>query len=173
MQICWDNLEQLKYSPHKGVWYQGTSSFIYKDACKNCGEPFLAQKVADSKFCSISCGLQARKHLPANFQGRKTTDYNPVRNRELKQQYKKQWIEIFNQHRKMACEKCGEDRFACLDFHHQNSDTKDFNLSRYLSYKPSPQHVDRMLSEVDKCAVLCANCHRVEHEEIFLSRSIH
>ena len=57
------------------------------------------------------------------------------------------------------CERCGYDKcFAALDFHHLVPGEKDFSLSRGSSLS-----FDKLKLEVDKCILLCANCHREEH----------
>jgi len=58
MKICWDNLEKLEYKHNRGDWQDKkwkVSFYIYKDSCKNCGEPFLSQKGNKGKFCNKSC----------------------------------------------------------------------------------------------------------------------
>ena len=58
MKICWDNLEKLEYRPDRGEWqdkkYQAVF-YVYKDACKNCNEGFLAQKRSPGNFCNKHC----------------------------------------------------------------------------------------------------------------------
>jgi hypothetical protein len=61
----------------------------------------------------------------------------------------------------LSCIKCGENHPACIEFHHHNGRRKgkDYpvtNLSTHGSKK-------RILEEVKKCDVLCANCHSKEH----------
>lgn len=52
---------------------------------------------------------------------------------------------------------------AIFDFHHTNPDEKDFNIAAYLrNYSKIP---DRIYKEVEKCILLCSNCHRLEHSE--------
>lgn len=60
----------------------------------------------------------------------------------------------------LACTECGENHPACLDFHHVDPSTKDKAVSHMLAKKYSKK---RILSEVEKCIVLCANCHRKHH----------
>jgi len=46
-----------------------------------------------------------------------------------------------------------------MDFHHRDPAEKAFNLSKARN-KP----IDKIIEEVAKCDILCANCHReVEH----------
>lgn len=55
MKICWDNLENLRYSQRTGKWYRKTETFIYKDECKICKEPFLIEHRKQGNFCSSEC----------------------------------------------------------------------------------------------------------------------
>ena len=58
------------------------------------------------------------------------------------------------------CEKCGFDKhLAALHYHHLDSSTKKFRLSDVTS-KFSIKEVQE---ELDKCILLCANCHTLIH----------
>lgn len=59
------------------------------------------------------------------------------------------------------CSKCGYDKnIAALDFHHLNPKEKSFQLdARHLSNT----HMEKIMEEVKKCVLLCANCHREIH----------
>lgn len=59
-----------------------------------------------------------------------------------------------------ACEHCGETAPECLHFHHVDPATKKFNLSNAASGGRSRHAI---LAELDKCIVLCANCHFKHH----------
>ena len=57
------------------------------------------------------------------------------------------------------CSKCGYDKcIAALEFHHLDPNEKDKD---YTNYKGS--FSDKLKTELDKCVLLCANCHREEH----------
>jgi len=57
-----------------------------------------------------------------------------------------------------GCEVCGEVHPAVLDFHHRDPSQKEFSLANMVG-----RTWESMLAEVDKCSVLCANCHRKLH----------
>lgn len=57
------------------------------------------------------------------------------------------------------CEKCGEDDFWLLTFHHSDPDEKSFNLASMWGQI----EWNSMVSEIEKCVLLCLNCHRLEH----------
>jgi hypothetical protein len=57
------------------------------------------------------------------------------------------------------CSECGYNKCPeALDFHHVNPEDKDFALSGRLS-----KSWDVIELELQKCKLLCANCHREEH----------
>jgi len=55
------------------------------------------------------------------------------------------------------CEACGEKNPILLEFHHR--DKKEFNISFGINQQVS---IKRLSAEIQKCQVLCANCHRLE-----------
>lgn len=58
------------------------------------------------------------------------------------------------------CAKCGYDTNTnALEFHHVDTKTKEFNISKYALGKPWAE----IKIELDKCILLCANCHREVH----------
>ena len=61
-----------------------------------------------------------------------------------------------------SCQRCGYNRcIDALEFHHSNSSGKDFSISE-KGYTRSWTVVKR---ELDKCLLLCANCHREVHAQ--------
>lgn len=61
------------------------------------------------------------------------------------------------------CEICGYSKcIEALEFHHLDPKQKDFSISN-TGGTPS---FEKMKEEVDKCQLLCANCHREEHARL-------
>ena len=59
-----------------------------------------------------------------------------------------------------ACKVCGYNRcISALSFHHLNPSEKDFNISANNGCKSW----DKMKKELDKCVLLCSNCHSEVH----------
>lgn len=59
------------------------------------------------------------------------------------------------------CEICGYDKcMDALDFHHLSPKEKDFNISG------GTKSFESIKSELDKCILVCANCHREIHAGI-------
>lgn len=57
-----------------------------------------------------------------------------------------------------CCAKCGEKRFYLLDFHHLDPNAKDYTISHNSRIK-----FENLMKEIDKCILLCSNCHREFH----------
>lgn len=62
-----------------------------------------------------------------------------------------------------SCEKCGYNKnIGCLDFHHPNND-KIFNLGDIGKNLTLEKLTTNIIDEINKCEVLCRNCHQLEH----------
>lgn len=73
-------------------------------------------------------------------------------------------IAWFIEYRKdLKCVKCGENHPACLEFHHNDPNKKEYNVSKIVN---STYSIKTILKEIKKCTVLCSNCHRKEHFKI-------
>jgi hypothetical protein len=81
-------------------------------------------------------------------------------------------VTLYRQRRKQKCleykgskcQKCGYSKcVAALQFHHRDPSKKNFGLS----HKGIPQSWEKTKKELDKCDVLCANCHfEIHHPQI-------
>jgi hypothetical protein len=58
------------------------------------------------------------------------------------------------------CQKCGYNKYVgALEFHHRDPSQKNFNISATKLRKFD----NKTIGELDKCDILCANCHREAH----------
>lgn len=57
------------------------------------------------------------------------------------------------------CCSCGERDPVCLDLHHLDPNEKDINISDAVT----SWSWSRLLTEIEKCVVICSNCHRKVH----------
>lgn len=61
------------------------------------------------------------------------------------------------------CAKCGYDKYiGALEFHHLDPTKKEFSISS----SGSTMSWEMIKEELDKCILLCSNCHKEEHERI-------
>lgn len=102
--------------------------------CKDC------EKAADKKHYAESKERRENVKATANFQ-------------------KQRNILLVENARKKGCQKCGEKRPYVLDFHHINPEDKIKDIAHMI--KSSSEQ--SLLAEIEKCVILCANCHREWH----------
>ena len=62
----------------------------------------------------------------------------------------------------IICILCGEDETCCLEFHHNNPNKKEMSVSALFNYGNRA----RIIAEIDKCTILCSNCHKKFHASI-------
>ena len=117
----------------------GETIFQNKRICPICGKEFQAEDFGQirRKYC-FDCS-------PATN--------NPTQRLKA---MKKKAVEL----KGGKCIRCGYDKcIDALEFHHVDPSTKDFKMAN-TGAAPS---FEKYLEEVNKCILLCANCHREEH----------
>lgn len=125
--------------------------------CNSCGNKlprssFNRDKTRSdglSPYCRICKSKKAKRYYSTTNLKDKLRVKN--KNRRLKI---RQWL--FEYLLKHPCS-CGEANPACLDFDHVDPREKECNVSRMASRGASLEIVQE---EIDKCSVVCANCHR-------------
>lgn len=137
--------------------------------CHNTNQiHLLSSDCPDIRFCPRCKSL----HPTSNFYSRRGKEGSSVyckqctvrQTVERQQAFKKICVE----YKGGACEKCGYNKcIAALDFHHKDAGKKDFSIS-----KARLRTLDQTLkNELNKCQLLCANCHREVHYESTLDRT--
>lgn len=104
------------------------------------------------------CKICGREYVYDRSKGHRKEKCNYCMVKSQRRKMKKYLISLLGG----KCKKCGYDRcISALEFHHKNPLEKDFALSgsKINSRK-------KMETEVKKCILLCANCHREEHERL-------
>lgn len=88
-----------------------------------------------------------------NKKDRVKNNQNAKRRRNIKKEF---WIKKFGN----KCNDCQQTFSSCVyDFHHLDPTVKEFDPGRVLySNKPLAD------IELEKCILLCANCHRLRHQ---------
>ncbi|AGM11398.1 HNH endonuclease [Halogranum tailed virus 1] len=83
-----------------------------------------------------------------------------IREQENKRRREKaEYINTYKSER--GCINCDEDVACALDLHHV--DNKEHNISKLRADDASYERIDK---ELEKCVVICANCHRKLHNGI-------
>jgi hypothetical protein len=70
----------------------------------------------------------------------------------------REWFQEFKA--TLKCGRCEENHPACLDFHHKDPAEKEFALYQALQRGLGKK---KILAEIEKCEILCSNCHRKHH----------
>jgi len=62
-----------------------------------------------------------------------------------------------------VCERCKQTYpDICYDFHHRDPSQKEFTISSHRACV----FTDTVRKELDKCMMVCSNCHRLIHDEL-------
>ena len=82
---------------------------------------------------------------------------------KIKQQKKeiKEWFSNYKGN--LKCELCGENHPATIQFHHTNPKEKELEISIAIHNGWS---INKVLEEINKCQILCANCHFKLHYDL-------
>jgi len=68
-----------------------------------------------------------------------------------------------NKKKEQGCCLCGEKTICTLDFHHTDPSKKEYEISQLIKWNFK---IDRLIGELDRCVVVCSNCHRKIHAGI-------
>ena len=106
------------------------------------------------KRCKSCQAISGNKHYQENkdVMKQKAIAHNIVATQSL---YK----HISEYKANLGCCNCKENDPACLDLHHLDSETKEGNVSDLVK----KGNKNKVLEEIKKCIVICANCHRKHH----------
>lgn len=72
---------------------------------------------------------------------------------------KQEWLKSFK--KTLSCSRCQFSDYRALEFHHKDPSTKEFTICRALHQ--CHMSIERIKQELEKCEVVCSNCHRIEH----------
>lgn len=112
--------------------------------CNTCGQTLQKKKVS---FCSIKC--------------RNATNNKKFNSYKCQQKRGRERKLNLIKLKGGCCEHCGYSKnIAALQFHHQDPTKKEHGLDMR---KLSNSTWEWCLSELEKCKLLCANCHAEEH----------
>ena len=108
-------------------------------------------------FLCEGCG----ETTPANFTGKMKSTCKKCHSKDIGRRLieaREKAIE----YKGSKCEHCGYDKYrGALEFHHIDPTQKEPGGLR-------AHKLSRLLAEVDKCILLCSNCHREEHGRLRL-----
>jgi len=159
------SLRQISQETNKGLtsiryWIKKHNITIPNKSFKDIGK----KDYGDSRFCprcEKNCNItefynRRGKENSSVYCKKCTNEQTLIRQRHLK----KQMVE----YKGGKCSKCGYDKcINALEFHHIDPNEKEFTLSHLKSYS----FTKIIMEELDKCEIVCANCHREIHFELY------
>lgn len=143
------------------------SAYINKAGLSRYNPPVqLTEKLVDNMQRDYDSGMTLRevskkyKVSVNRLQELNRHSSNPLSGYEILKRRRHKIKEALVEYKGGKCEICGYNKcIAALDFHHINPKKKDFNIAQTTSYK----NMNILKSEIDKCILVCANCHREIH----------
>ena len=129
--------------------------------CSGCNTELALSEFGINKTKADGRQTQCKKcrNKYAGKHYRKNKKYYYDKAKERQQQLHKQLVEY---KKTLSCSRCGySEHHSALDFHHISK--KDIDICRAAQHGWS---WERIMKEVSKCIVLCANCHRIEHNGV-------
>ena len=113
----------------------GEEKVLYKNKwkCRSCNREYQSKWFKDNR-------VTQRKRV------RKNNDAYRLRDRKFIWEYKLSH----------PCVDCGEADPIVLDFDHRDPSAKKFNISARLGLSS----LESLVTEIEKCDIRCANCHR-------------
>lgn len=123
--------------------------------CQGCGCDILNKRATKGrlkKWCSNSCRQRWRYKNDSIIVNRNTYTEQKARG------YLNKWKAL--QYKGGKCQQCGEDRPATLCFHHREPSQKKLKLDGRTF---ANRKWETIKEEVDKCDILCHNCHNILH----------
>ncbi|ASU00923.1 HNH endonuclease [Bacillus phage Anthony] len=111
----------------------------------------------NNKEIECTCTLCGKDYVYARSTGCTKTKCNACCVRVNRQKLKIRAVE----YKGGACQRCGYNKsYRALQFHHLDPEEKDFQIGGKVMLW------DKIKKELDKCILLCANCHLEEHESL-------
>ena len=106
----------------------------------------------------LMCKACKREHQNGRYAA--NPDYK-VKRQAREQQRAKEFNALVNEAKSGGCIKCGESELCCLDFHHIDGGTKEGSIAERRNAS-----LEWVRAEIEKCVVLCSNCHRKVHNGV-------
>jgi len=162
-------LYQLSYNPESYLPFENWFSFnkmsktlnTYMPICPTCKIDKTLTEFSKNKSKkngrNVVCKSCKKIYQSEWYEQNKILQRSKVNNRRRDL---KNWLKNFKS--TLHCSECPEDHISCLQFHH-TTDNKEVSVADAIKHGWSK---DRILGEIEKCVVLCANCHFKHHYNI-------
>jgi hypothetical protein len=119
--------------PENEFHFKDKTKGVRKKTCKECTKKYRKTYYLENRESAINYSLQTNKE-------------RAIRNQQFVWDYLKEH----------PCVECGESNPIVLQFDHIDENDKTKEISKLVTEKYG---IDTIKKEIDKCQVLCANCH--------------
>ena len=133
--------------------------------CLNCGVDF--RKIVAGGFCSKPCAFKFRVG-PAKEDWKGGPVKSQARYHTKRRKAQREFIAAYKQKPCMDCG--GTFPPICMDFDHRDQSTKKATISEMVSLKLTEENKAFILAEMEKCDLVCANCHRIRTQARDIAR---
>ena len=122
------------------------------ELCDKCGKEFSTNQF--NKHYVDCLGIEDKE--------KKRKKYNKTRSESITAFRRRRKI-LLVEYKGGKCQKCGYNKSMwALEFHHLDPTKKDFNISG-----SNCKSLEIEKQEVDKCILVCSNCHSEIHENLY------
>lgn len=155
--------EELKDKYITQSWTQHKIAAFYK-----CSRSVISARLKKfnlllkerTEFFCKTCGETDKQF----FKNRVKTRCNKCLQKQSLQQLQKRKQRMID-YKGSVCQICGYSKYTgALEFHHIDPSTKEMEV-RSIPYARTKSW-DKIITELDKCILLCSNCHREVHADI-------
>lgn len=130
--------------------------------CRECGEDrpetefhWKVKPIVRTKQCKECQKAYNRRHYARNPEM-----YKSATRRNKAKYVKRNSDYLFGLLAESECVVCRESDVLVLEMHHDDPDKKEYSISQLVT---SGYPLWRVKEEVEKCTILCANCHKRGH----------
>lgn len=126
--------------------------------CYKCGfageDSFFKKNYGRKEGSYSNCCLVCLKAEYKKYRQEKKLEYNK-KAKDRRHARKQRAVEYLG----TVCNHCNQTyHHSAFDFHHLDSKQKEKDPGLMMSYSD-----EKLFEELDKCILLCANCHRIHH----------
>jgi hypothetical protein len=118
-------------------------------------EEFVKNKYKSSGFswyCKLCKSAIDKEYYKTHIKRQEQTKIRRDKVRKFNKTIIKSYLQFHN------CVMCNNTDIRVLEFHHRNPKEKEYCISMMLTHNS-----DNLLRELNKCDIVCANCHRIIH----------
>lgn len=136
--------------------------------CDKCDRVFSNIEKRTNSSIKRKCVICGKEFTSNSYNRKYCYECSPISSKEkraititcLRRAIKRQLVK----YKGGKCSICGYDKsLNALQFHHLDSSNKDFALA--AAYNNGHFDMSKLYEEVDKCILVCANCHAELHEK--------